>query len=49
MGDQRAGDARQAWGRMTAWLEQHARDVFAALGGPGSQEAICEAELRMGL
>ncbi|WP_318218931.1 histone-like nucleoid-structuring protein Lsr2 [Streptomyces sp. SCL15-6] len=34
---------------MTAWLEQNAPDVFADLGGPGSQAAICEAELRMGL
>ncbi|MFD5017243.1 Lsr2 family DNA-binding protein [Streptomyces chartreusis] len=49
MDQQRAGDARRAWGRVTAWLEQHAPDVCAVLGGPGSQAAICEAELRMGL
>lgn len=40
---------RQAWGRVTAWLEQHAPDVFAALGGLGSQAAIRETELRMGV
>jgi cell wall assembly regulator SMI1 len=44
-----AGDTRQAWGRVTAWLEQHAPGVFAALGGPGDQAAISETELRMGL
>ncbi|MFI8219902.1 histone-like nucleoid-structuring protein Lsr2 [Streptomyces sp. NPDC085932] len=49
MDHQRAGDARQAWGRVTAWLENHAPEVFAALGGPGSPAAICDAELRMGL
>lgn len=49
MDPQRAGDAGQAWGRVTAWLEHHAPDVFAALGGPGSQAAIHKAELRMGL
>jgi hypothetical protein len=43
------GEVRQAWGRVTAWLEQHAPDVFAALGGPGSPSAISEAETRMGL
>lgn len=44
-----AGDPRQAWGRVTAWLEQHAPEVFGALGGPGRQAAINEAEGRMGL
>ncbi|WP_234371094.1 histone-like nucleoid-structuring protein Lsr2 [Streptomyces sp. XY431] len=44
-----AGDVRQAWGRVTAWLEQHTPGVFAALGGPGNQAAISAAELRMGL
>lgn len=45
----REGDAQQAWGRVTAWFEHHAPSVFAALGGPGSPEAISAAELRMGL
>lgn len=49
MDHQRAGDARQAWDRVTAWLEQNAPDVFADLGGPGSQAALCRAERRMGL
>ncbi|MGW5134742.1 Lsr2 family DNA-binding protein [Streptomyces sp. NPDC004135] len=49
MDHQRVGDTRQAWGRVTAWLENHAPEVFAALGGPGSPAAICDAELRMGL
>ncbi|MFG2135061.1 histone-like nucleoid-structuring protein Lsr2 [Streptomyces sp. NPDC048751] len=44
-----AGDVREAWGRVTAWLERHDPEVFAALGGPGSQAAIRQAELRMGL
>ncbi|MEU6865519.1 SMI1/KNR4 family protein [Streptomyces sp. NPDC046876] len=43
------GDTREAWGRVTAWLEHHAPAVFAALGGPGSPVAISETELRMGL
>ncbi|MGC0385635.1 hypothetical protein RKD33_005852 [Streptomyces sp. SAI-129] len=34
---------------MTGWLEHHAVDVFAALGGRGSQAAICRAEQHMGL
>ncbi|MFG2720078.1 histone-like nucleoid-structuring protein Lsr2 [Streptomyces sp. NPDC048416] len=49
MDQQRAGDARQAWGRVTAWLEHHSGDVLAALNRPGSQAAIDEAELRMDL
>lgn len=44
-----AGDVREAWGRVTVWLERNDPRVFAALGGPGSQAAIGEAELRMGL
>ncbi|MFJ7631240.1 histone-like nucleoid-structuring protein Lsr2 [Streptomyces sp. NPDC097595] len=43
------GDVREAWGRVTAWLERHAPEAFAALGGPGSPAAIREAELDMGL
>ncbi len=42
------GDVREAWGRVTAWLERNDPETFAALGGPGSQAAIREAELRMG-
>ncbi|MFB8240189.1 histone-like nucleoid-structuring protein Lsr2 [Kitasatospora purpeofusca] len=34
---------------MTAWLERNNPGVLAALGAPGSQEAIDRAELRMGL
>ncbi|MFJ9776156.1 histone-like nucleoid-structuring protein Lsr2 [Kitasatospora sp. NPDC101157] len=34
---------------MTTWLERNDPGVFATLGGPGSQEAIDRAELRMGL
>ncbi|MBT2445150.1 Lsr2 family protein [Streptomyces sp. ISL-36] len=34
---------------MTAWFEQHAPHVFAALGGPGNSTTISEAETRMGL
>ncbi|MFD4224455.1 hypothetical protein ACFYUM_09350 [Streptomyces fimicarius] len=49
MDHQKTGDARQAWGRVTAWLEHHAPEVFAALGGPGTPTAIRDAELRMGL
>ncbi|MGW7266258.1 Lsr2 family DNA-binding protein [Streptomyces sp. NPDC054842] len=49
MDHRRAEDIRQAWGRVTTWFEHHGPGVFAALGGPGSQAAICEAELRMGL
>ncbi|MFE7526388.1 histone-like nucleoid-structuring protein Lsr2 [Kitasatospora sp. NPDC057542] len=44
-----AGDVQQAWGRVTAWLERHDPAVFAALGGPGSREAVERAERRMGL
>ncbi|MEW2470514.1 MULTISPECIES: histone-like nucleoid-structuring protein Lsr2 [unclassified Streptomyces] len=44
-----AGDVREAWGRVTAWLERNDPEALAALGGPGSQAAISEAELRMGL
>ncbi|MGW2824796.1 Lsr2 family DNA-binding protein [Streptomyces sp. NPDC001443] len=40
---------RQAWERITGWLEHHAPEVFAALGGPGSPAAIGDAEERMGL
>ncbi|MEU8779693.1 hypothetical protein [Streptomyces sp. NPDC048606] len=49
MDHQKAGDVRQAWARVTAWLEDHAPEVFAALGGPGSSTAVCETELRLGL
>ncbi|MDH6229279.1 cell wall assembly regulator SMI1 [Streptomyces sp. MJP52] len=49
MDHQRAEDVRHAWSRVTAWLEHHAPEVFAALGGPGSPAAIRDAELRMGL
>ncbi|WP_411977549.1 histone-like nucleoid-structuring protein Lsr2 [Streptomyces brevispora] len=44
-----AGDVREAWGRVTAWLERNDPEALAALGGPGSDAAIGEAELRMGL
>ncbi|MFF3448411.1 histone-like nucleoid-structuring protein Lsr2 [Streptomyces sp. NPDC002667] len=44
-----AGDVREAWGRVTAWLERNDPEVHVALGGPGSPAAIDEAELRMGL
>ncbi|MFF3699465.1 histone-like nucleoid-structuring protein Lsr2 [Streptomyces sp. NPDC002221] len=49
MDHQRAGDGRQAWDRVTAWLEQNAPDVFADLGGLGSKADVCEAERRMAL
>lgn len=42
-------DVQQEWGRVTAWLEQHAPDVFAALGGRGRHAAISAAEARMGV
>ncbi|MGW7582574.1 Lsr2 family DNA-binding protein [Kitasatospora sp. NPDC054768] len=42
-------DVRQAWGRVTGWLERHDPAVFAALGGPGSREGVDRAERRMGL
>ncbi|MFJ1528225.1 hypothetical protein ACIOFV_07315 [Streptomyces mirabilis] len=44
-----AGDAREAWGRVTAWLERNDPETLAALGGPGSHAAISEAERHMGL
>lgn len=44
-----AGDVREAWGRVTAWLERNDPGGFAALCGPGNQAAIGDAELRMGL
>ncbi|MFD4503719.1 histone-like nucleoid-structuring protein Lsr2 [Streptomyces sp. NPDC058457] len=44
-----AGDVREAWGRVTAWLERNDPEALAALGGPGSCAAIGAAELRMGL
>ncbi|MFE5140653.1 histone-like nucleoid-structuring protein Lsr2 [Streptomyces fagopyri] len=44
-----AEDVRHAWGRVTAWLERNDAETLAALGGPGSQAAISEAELSMGL
>jgi cell wall assembly regulator SMI1 len=43
------GDVREAWGRVTSWLERNDPETFAALGGPGSRAAIGEAELRMDL
>ncbi|MFH8223322.1 histone-like nucleoid-structuring protein Lsr2 [Streptomyces sp. NPDC018057] len=43
------GDVRQAWGRVTGWLEQHAPVVFAALGGPGSATAVRATGTRMGV
>ncbi|MFJ6770526.1 histone-like nucleoid-structuring protein Lsr2 [Kitasatospora sp. NPDC091257] len=42
-------DVRQAWGRVTGWLERHDPAVFSALGGPGSREGVDRAERRMGL
>ncbi|MEU5757358.1 histone-like nucleoid-structuring protein Lsr2 [Streptomyces sp. NPDC047829] len=44
-----AGDVREAWARVATWLERNDPGVFAALGGPGSPEAIRRAEQRMGL
>jgi len=44
-----AGDVREAWARVTGWLERNDPAVFATLGGPGSPEALDRAELRMGL
>lgn len=43
------GDVREAWERVTAWLERNDPEVCAALGAPGSPAAIGAAELRMGL
>jgi cell wall assembly regulator SMI1 len=43
------GDVREAWGRVTAWLERNDPETLATLGRPGSHAAIREAELRMGL
>ncbi|GAA1385522.1 hypothetical protein GCM10009639_08230 [Kitasatospora putterlickiae] len=43
------GDVRQAWGRVTGWLERHAPGVFAALGGPGDPAAVSAVEARLGL
>ncbi|MGI5459870.1 Lsr2 family DNA-binding protein [Streptomyces sp. CA-249302] len=43
------GDVRAAWGRVTVWLARNDPETLAALGGPGSHEAVREAELRMGL
>ncbi|MFG3093534.1 hypothetical protein [Streptomyces sp. NPDC048202] len=47
--DLEAAEVRRAWGRVTGWLEQHAPDVFAALGGPVDPAAVRAAETRMGL
>ncbi|MFE2019076.1 histone-like nucleoid-structuring protein Lsr2 [Streptomyces sp. NPDC059499] len=44
-----AGDVREAWGRVAAWLERNDPSGFAVLCGPGNQAAIDDAELRMGL
>ncbi|MFF3762215.1 histone-like nucleoid-structuring protein Lsr2 [Streptomyces sp. NPDC002185] len=49
MDHQRTGDVREAWGRVTAWLEHHEPEVFASLGGPGSLAAVRDAESRMGV
>jgi cell wall assembly regulator SMI1 len=40
---------REAWGRVTSWLERNDPETFAALGGPGNRAAIGEAELHMDL
>ncbi|MFE7564939.1 histone-like nucleoid-structuring protein Lsr2 [Kitasatospora sp. NPDC057500] len=44
-----AAGVRQAWGRVTAWLESNDPGVLAALGGPGDPAALAAAERRMGL
>ncbi|MFC9622768.1 SMI1/KNR4 family protein [Streptomyces sp. NPDC056930] len=49
MATHEAEEVRQAWGRVTRWLEQHDPGVFAGLGGPGCPAAISDAEERMGL
>ncbi|MFF4249002.1 histone-like nucleoid-structuring protein Lsr2 [Streptomyces sp. NPDC001822] len=43
------GNVREAWGRVTAWLERNDPETFAMLGRPGNQVTIREAELCMGL
>ncbi|MEU8541995.1 histone-like nucleoid-structuring protein Lsr2 [Streptomyces sp. NPDC048717] len=42
-------DVRQAWGRITGWLQRHAPDALSGLGGPGNAAAIDEAGTRLGL
>lgn len=44
-----AGDVRAAWARFTSWLEHYDPGIVAALGRPGTLEAIDRAEVRMGL
>ncbi|MER6304338.1 hypothetical protein ABT247_33020 [Kitasatospora sp. NPDC001539] len=44
-----AQDVREAWARVTTWLERNDPETFATLGGPGNQEAIGRAELHIGL
>ncbi|MER7705813.1 histone-like nucleoid-structuring protein Lsr2 [Kitasatospora sp. NPDC097605] len=44
-----AGDVRQAWGRVTAWLARHDPGLLAGLGGPGDPAALDAAERRMGV
>ncbi|MFD0119705.1 SMI1/KNR4 family protein [Streptomyces sp. NPDC058320] len=52
MNQQHAREAekvRQAWGRVTRWLERHAPRNAAALGEPAGPKMISEAEGRLGV
>lgn len=40
---------REAWGRVTSWLERNDPATFAMIGRPGSHVSTREAEVRMGL
>ncbi|MFJ2738541.1 SMI1/KNR4 family protein [Streptomyces sp. NPDC087440] len=39
----------RAWARISAWLEAHAPEVHARLGGPGDADSIHAAEGHMGV
>ncbi|MCX5556299.1 SMI1/KNR4 family protein [Streptomyces sp. NBC_00038] len=44
-----AEDVRQAWGRVTRWLERNAPKSAAALCGPATPKMIVDAEARLGV
>lgn len=53
MNDQERGEIRAAvadvWGRIDAWLGEHAPAMLSGLGGPASPEEIAAAERDLGL
>ncbi|WP_380282835.1 SMI1/KNR4 family protein [Kitasatospora purpeofusca] len=44
-----AQNVRQAWGRVTRWLERNAPASAAALGGPATPKMLLDAETRLGV